>query len=118
MLTNAILESKPYCFVCVLLHSFLFLVDLIQNTTIEERVTLLEIQVVVIQDDVADLEVNLMELQGNVNFLFDEQVIQDERLLNLEEASNDVDDQLDLINGELQSKFVKFIPLLIRDPSV
>ena len=72
---------------------------------------LLEIQVVVIQDDltgieddVNDLEVNLMELQGDVNFLFDEQVIQDERLLNLEEASNDVDDELDLINEELDSK--------------
>ena len=53
---------------------------MVQNGTLEERVTLLEIQVTVIQDDVTDLEVNLMELQGDVNFLFDEQVIQDERL--------------------------------------
>ena len=44
-----------------------------QNTTIEERVALLEIQVVEIEDDVSILI-------ENDNFLFDEQVIQDERL--------------------------------------
>ena len=49
--------------------------------------TLLEIQVTVIQDDITDLEVNLMELQGDVDFLFEETVIQDERLLNLEQTT-------------------------------
>ena len=43
--------------------------DMVLNNTIEERVALLEIQVTVIQDDVIDLEVNLMELEGDVNFL-------------------------------------------------
>ena len=64
--------------------------DMVLNNTIEERVALLEIQVTVIQDDVIDLEVNLMELEGDVNFLFDEQVIQDERLLGLEQTSDQV----------------------------
>ena len=64
-----------------------------QNTTIEERVTLLEIQVVVIQDDIAGIEEDIIELDEDVtgldqdvNYLFDEQVIQDERLLNLEQV--------------------------------
>ena len=61
-----------------------------QNATIEERVTLLEIQVVVIQDDVTELDEDVTLLEGDVNFLFDEQVIQDERLLNLEETSFEV----------------------------
>ena len=52
-----------------------FVSESIQNTTIEERVTLLEIQVAVVEQDVADLD-------QDVNFLFDEQVIQDEKLLN------------------------------------
>ena len=64
--------------------------DLVQNTTIEERVALLEIQVVVMQDDVNDLEVNLVELQGDVNFLFEETIIQDERLFSLEEMSDEI----------------------------
>ena len=64
--------------------------DMVLNNTTEERVALLEIQVTVIQDDVIDLEVNLMELEGDVNFLFDEQVIQDERLLGLEQTSDQV----------------------------
>ena len=71
--------------------------DLIQNTTIEERVAVLEIQVLVIQDDLTGIEddvtglgVDLTELEGDVNFLFDEQVIQDERLLNLEQTTIEI----------------------------
>ena len=65
------------------------------NITIEERVALLEIQV-------ADLD-------QDVNFLFDETVIQDEKLLNLEQETEEIDEQLVVINDELQSKFVQFI---------
>ena len=88
-------------------HQFLWkfslvsFVDLIQNVTIEERVTLLEIQVV--------------DLNQDVNFLFDEQVIQDERLLNLEEATDAInvelvliDDQFDAVDNELESEFCIF----------
>ena len=49
---------------------------------------ILEGQVVIIQDEVSDLELD-------VNFLFEEQIIQDERLLNLEEASDRLDEEVE-----------------------
>ena len=58
-----------------------------QNATIEERVALLEIQVVEIQEDVSGLDEDVTLLEGDVNFLFDETVIQDERLFTLEQTS-------------------------------
>ena len=64
-----------------------------QNTTIEERVSLLEIQVTEIEEDLTDLD-------QDVNFLFDEQVIQDERLFQLETESGEIQD-------DIVSKFVK-----------
>ena len=86
-------------------------IDLVLNTTIEERVALLEIQVTVVQQDVADLD-------EDVDFLFDEQVIQDERLLGLEQGINVVesdldvlDDELVAINDEVESEFMFFILL-------
>ena len=73
-----------------------------QNSTLEEQVELLEGQVVVLQDEVSDIETD-------VNFLFDEQAIQDERLLNhderffsLEQISIDVNAQLDIIDDTLE----------------
>ena len=50
--------------------------------------TLLEIQVSEIEGDVTLLE-------GDVNFLFEEQIIQDERLLILEQDSDTFDDQIE-----------------------
>ena len=89
-------------------------VDLLQNTTIEERVSLLEIQVVEIQEDITGLGVDLTELDENVDFLFDEQIIQDEKLLNLEQETEEIDeqlvvigDELDIVDDALQSKIVK-----------
>ena len=64
------------------------LLELLQNTTIEERVALLEIQVVVIQDEVSDLETN-------VDFLFEETIIQDERILTLEQTSVELDEEVE-----------------------
>ena len=58
---------------------------------------LLEIQVVEIEEDVSILI-------ENDNFLFDEQVIQDERLLNLEETSDGINAELDLIEDDLESE--------------
>ena len=58
-----------------------------QNATIEERVALLEIQVVEIQEDVSGLDEDVTLLEGDVNFLFDETVIQDERIFTLEQTS-------------------------------
>ena len=68
-----------------------------QNNTLEERVELLEIQVVVIQDEVSDLETN-------IEFLSDEQVIQDERLLNLEETSAGILGELDVIDDAIEGE--------------
>ena len=89
----------------------LSLTGLVQNTTIEERVALLEIQVAVIQDDLTEveddvtgLEVDLTELDENVDFLLDEQIIQDERLLELEQTSDQVVVELAETNADILSK--------------
>ena len=67
--------------------------------------SLLEIQV-------TDLEENMADLDQDVNFLFDEQVIQDERLFSLEQTTDsiyaellNIDDELNTINSEIESKF-------------
>ena len=84
---------------------------MVKNNTIEERVSLLEIQVVEIQEDMIEIEedvtvvderVDLVE--GDVNFLFDEQVIQDERLLQLEQTSGEVVVELAEINANILGK--------------
>ena len=69
---------------------------LVQNATIEERVSLLEIQI-------ADIEGQITDLDQDVNFLFDEHVIQNERLLNLEVATDDISEELDLIDDEFNA---------------
>ena len=48
-----------------------------------------------IEDDITALSIGLMEVDENLDFLFDEQVIQDERLLNLEETSDGIINELD-----------------------
>ena len=63
-----------------------------QNVTIEERVSLLEIQVV--------------DLDEDVDFLFDEQIIQDERLLNLKQ-------KLEKLTSSLSSLVMKLTSLTI-----
>ena len=50
---------------------------------------------VVLNDEVTDLELNLIELEGDVNFLFDEQVIQDERIFTLEETSIETNEEVE-----------------------
>ena len=59
--------------------------------------SLLELQVV-------DLEENMVDWDEDVNFLFDEQVIQDERLLELEQTSYKVVVELIEINANIQGK--------------
>ena len=84
-------------------------VDLTQNATIEERVSLLEVLVVEIQEDITGLGVDLTGLDEDVGFLFDEQVIQDERLLNLEIETKEIDEQLITVDDDLESKFCELI---------
>ena len=74
---------------------FVKILDQLLNATIEERVSLLEIQVVEIQEDVTEVDERVVLLEGDVNFLFDEQVIQDERLLRLEDDTDAIYEDLD-----------------------
>ena len=62
--------------------------DSFQNITIEERVALLEIKV-------ADIEGDISVLIENVDFLFDETVIQDERIFTLEQTSIETNEDVD-----------------------
>ena len=55
-----------------------------ENGTIEERVTLLEIQMEEVQGDVAQNE-------GDINLLFTGQIIQDERLVDLEDDTSELE---------------------------
>ena len=73
-----------------------------QNETIEERVALLELQVSDIREDLMTTEQDVEDLDENVDFLFDEQVIQDERLLNLEIATNEIEDG---VESKIESNF-------------
>ena len=66
------------------------------NTTIEERVALLEIQV-------ADIEGDISILIENDNFLFDEQIIQDQRLFSLEQETGEIEEQLIMVDDDLES---------------
>ena len=82
---------------------------MIQNATIEERVALLEIQLEEMEEDVTGLRIDHTQLEGDVNFLFDEQVIQDERLLNLEQETEEIDEQLVGFDDDLESEFIELI---------
>ena len=64
---------------------------------------LLEIQVDEIEEDIIITRVDLTELEGDVNFLFDETVIQDERLFTLEQTTVAIDAELDMIDDEFDN---------------
>ena len=76
---------------------------MVQNNTIEKRVSLLEIQVADMREDVTEVDEDVTRLDEDVSFLFDEQVIQDERLLELEQISLQVVVELAEINLNIQS---------------
>ena len=80
-------------------HCFYFLLrlfaDSFQSTTIEERVALLEIQVAEIKEDVTTVGVGLTGLSENVDFLFDETVIKDERIYNPEQTAIEIDEEVE-----------------------
>ena len=57
--------------------------------------TLLETQVIEIEEDVTEVDERVMLVEGNIDFLFDEQVIQDERILILEQDSDAFDDEIE-----------------------
>ena len=56
---------------------------------------LLEIQVMDLEEDVTTQGIGLMGLGEDVDFLFDETVIQDERIYNLEQTSIVIDEDVE-----------------------
>ena len=46
--------------------------DSFQNTTIEKRVTLLELHIIKAQDDMEEVQVEVVELNDEIAFVFDE----------------------------------------------
>ena len=62
----------------------------------------------------ADLDDNVTDLDQDVNFLFDEQVIQDERLLELEQTSDEVVVELAEINANIQGRKPSFLCDMFR----
>ena len=87
---------------CTLLCSCFISLALVQNNTLEERVSLLEIQVDEIEEDITITRIDLTELETDVNFLFDEKVIQDERLFSLEQTTIGITGKLGLVEDELE----------------
>ena len=96
-----LLHKQSYDFLSFFTGSF-------QITTIEERVALLEIQVVEIDEDLTDVDERVMLVEGDVSFLFDEQIIQDERLLELEQTSDVVVVELAEIIVSIQGEHFLF----------
>ena len=66
--------------------------------------TLLEIQVTDMREDLTTTDETVADLDEDVNFLFDEQIIQDERLLNQEETSVQFVVELAEVNADLQGR--------------
>ena len=63
--------------------------EFVQNdTTIEERVTILEFQVADLDQDVTSLEDRTLNVEGELAVISAEQVLQDERILELEMDSD------------------------------
>ena len=48
-----------------------------------------------IEEDITGLSVDLTELEGDVNFLFDDQIFQNERILILEQDNDVFDDEIE-----------------------
>ena len=82
---------------------------MIQNDTIEERVALLEIQVVEIEEDITGLGEDLTDLEGFVDFLFEETIIQDERLLTLEQTTDAINAELVTVDDDLEGSSATLI---------
>ena len=55
-----------------------------------------------------EIEGDVTLLEGDVNFLFDETVIQDERIFNLEEATDGISAELLTVNAEIEGDLTTF----------
>ena len=66
------------------LNFILVEINLLNDTSIEERVTLLEFQVAGNTEDISALNADFTDLQEELTLVESEQIIQDERILGLE----------------------------------
>ena len=57
--------------------------------------SLLEVQVADLREDMTVVQAGVGELDENVDFLFDETVIQDERIFTLEQTSIEIDEEVE-----------------------
>ena len=80
-------------------------------TILETQVTEIQEDVTGLNEDVIGLRVDHTQLEGDVNFLFDEQVIQDQRLFSLEQTTDGIIGELDLIEDDFESVFKFFLRL-------
>ena len=58
-----------------------------------------------LEERVSVLEVQVADLDNDVDFLFDDQVIQDERFLGLEQGIHAIESDLDVIDDEVEGDF-------------
>ena len=72
-------------FFCIFLY--LCLAEQFNDTTIEERVAILEFQMADLTEEVTDLGEDVDVIDGEVAVILADQVIQDERILELESDS-------------------------------
>ena len=61
-----------------------------------------------IEEDITGINIGLAEVDQNVDFLFDEQIIHYDRLFSLEQTSLGNLGELDSTEDELESEFVKY----------
>ena len=59
-----------------------------------------------VREDLATTDENVADLDQDVNFLFGEQVIQDEKLLNLEQETDTNNGQLVVVDDDLESNII------------
>ena len=57
-----------------------------------------------VREDLATTDNNVADLDQDINFLFGETVIQEKRFFSMEQEVNGIDDNLDLVNKEIESK--------------
>ena len=77
-------NRKLQKFIILRVTEVIFFIEKFENITIEERVSLLEIEMEEVQGEV-------VEVQDEVIILFSQQVIQDDRLGNLEEDTDQLE---------------------------
>ena len=73
-------------------------------TILGSQVSEIEEDLTGVNEDVIGLRLDLTELEGDVNFLFEETIIQDERIFNLEQTSIGILGDLDLVEDDIESK--------------